>query len=330
MKKRALITGVFGQDGSYVAELLAKKGYEVHGIARLPLSKNAQRICAFLQKNGIDIITHECLLEKYTDVLALISALRPHECYHLAATHYSSQATEAERLTIARELYQNNIISASNLLHAIHVSSPETKVVFAGSSLMFDATNESPQDETTPFSTASIYGLSKVAAAELARFYRAQHGMHVTNAILYNHESPRRSFDFVTQKIAWNVAQIKMGTSTTMTLGNLHSAKDWGYAQDYANGMYLAAQQEKSDDYIFATGELHSVEEFLSYAFRAIGVEQWRDYVTIDATLATKLDTPLRGNAQKAYQQLNWKHTLTFSELAEKMVNAVLDEKSKL
>lgn len=325
MKKTSLITGLFGQDGSYLAELLSRKGYEVHGVARTPLGEASERIARHLTASGISPVLHACDLNDPAAVGDLIGSLKPDECYHLAATHFSSEATAEERSRIAARLYRNNVLSGSNLIHAVQGRSPSTRLVLAGSCLMYDATDRTPQDEGLPYRSNSAYGLSKIAVAELAKAYRERDGLHLSNAALYNHESPRRPDSFVTRKIAEAVAGIKKGEIDSFVLGNVNARKDWGFAGDYVEGLWRMAQQPAGDDFILATGVTHSVEEFLVHAFRAVGVSDWTPYVKVNDKLATSLPIELRGDASKAARKLSWKPAVGFPELVERMVKASLN-----
>ncbi len=321
--KKAVVTGIFGQDGSYLTEILYNKGYEVHGIIRKPLSQNTKRIAQYLFGKEIKIHTHEIDLNEYRDVVKLLAELKPDECYHLAATHYSSSTSQGERKKIACTLYENNIRSASHLIHGINEVSPKTRLVLAGSCLMFDGTSQSPQTELTPYQSNSLYGLSKIAAAELARFYRDTENMHFSTVILYNHESPRRGSSFVTQKIAEQVVLIKEKQKKEIVLGNMDSQKDWGYAKDYAYGMWLMAQADSPDDYILSTGVTHTVEDFLRLAFQAVNITGWKNYIRLEPSYTSVGQAQLIGNADKAYRKLGWKHTIKFDELVTLMVQSV-------
>lgn len=328
MTKRALITGIFGQDGSYLAEILQEKGYEVHGVARMPLSRNAERIQRFLKSKGISPAIHECRLDRFSEVANLLERLKPDECYHLAATQYSSSTSSSTRDTVARQLYQNNVLTGSNLIYSMKEHSPQTRLVLAGSCLMFDATRETHQDEKTPYASKSDYGLSKIAVASLAKAFRESLGLPISTAILYNHESPRRDGSFVTQKIAHTVVLIKERRQEKLTLANLDSQKDWGYAKDYAYGMWLMSQQETPDDYILATGTGHTVQEFVKEAFHAVGILEWEKYVDLDQSIASVCEAILIGNPEKACRQLGWRHSKTFPELVKWMVTSAMEGSS--
>lgn len=324
MPKKALITGVYGQDGSYLAEILAGKGYEVHGVEKEPLSENAAKIKAHLVAKRVFVNLHKCDLNKSEDVNSLLKEMKPDECYHLAATHYSSSTNENERDRVSSILYKNNVISALNIIHAIKTFSKTTRLVLAGSCLMFDDVPQSPQNELMPFATTSIYGLSKIAASNLASLYRKAYNLHLSTAILYNHESPRRLDSFVTKKIAQNVVKIQKGEIKTFTLANLDSCKDWGYARDYAFGMWLMAQQKNPDDYILSTGKGHTVEEFVDQAFKTAGICDWKKHVKLDEGISVRTGAKLIGCSDKACKKLSWGHSMSFSKLVKLMVEAEL------
>lgn len=327
MTKSALITGIFGQDGSYLAELLHSKGcYEIHGIARRPLSPSAKAMAEFLTKSGCSAVLHDCDLKSSESISDLVKQLKPDECYHLAATHHSSSATEEQRRDVARILYENNVLMGNNLLHAIALFSPKTHLVLAGSCLMYDDSVITPQTENLPYCSCSVYGQSKIAVADLAKVYRHDYGIHVSNAILYNHESPRRSASFVTRRIARHVALIRQKKINSFPLGNLDSVRDWGYAKDYVAGMWLMAQQRDPDDYLFATGNAHAVEDFVRCAFEVADIPNWRQYVDVDERMVLRNSTRLVGNSEKAYRKLSWGHTVSFEALVQLMVEAAFCE----
>lgn len=323
--KTALITGIFGQDGSYLAELLQAKGYAVHGVARAERSSQSVAIAQHLASRGVRTVLHVCDLLDYDSVAALFSALQPDECYHLAAVHYASSTSPEAEADAGRQVYEVNLRTGANCIFAVRAQSPRTRLVLAGSCLMYDALTASPQRETMPFASHSMYGLAKAAVAELARGVRASAGLHVSNAILYNHESPRRGDAFVTQKIARQVARIKRGDATTLTLANLDSRKDWGHAADYVQGLWRMAQQATGDDYILATGETHSVEEFVGQAFEIAQVPRWRDHVRLDASLVARPPLTLVGDARKARDILGWSPQVAFPVLVQQMVTAAMN-----
>jgi GDPmannose 4,6-dehydratase len=321
MMRKALITGVFGQDGSYLAELLTAKGYEVHGIEKRTLSHNAELIYEHLAGKNIKVFLHECDLNSFAEVESLFESVKPDECYHLSATHYSSEISALEKYRVDRNLFQNNVLSTLNLLYAIRNISSETKFVLAGSCLMYDGLKRFPQDETMPFLSESIYGLSKIASSNLVSYMRETHNLHLSVAILYNHESPRRSMEFVTKKIIANLLKCKKGEMNRFSLGNLSIMRDWGYAKDYVLGMWLMCQQSKPGDYILATGQGHTVEEFLKCAAGIIDID-WKQYVDIDASLIVKSpQATLIGDPTLAKTRLKWMHSVSFAELISIMIH---------
>ena len=317
MKRKALISGITGQDGSYLAELLLKKDYEVHGmVRRVALEDPAHRlhrIKDILQK----IELHPVSLESYASVYRLIARVRPDEIYHLAGQSFVSYLFDDEFST-----FNTNINGTHHVLAAFRDLVPQSRFYFAGSSEMFGAVNVSPQDELTPFHPYSAYGISKVAGFELTRNYREAYHLHASSGILYNHEGPRRGFEFVTRKITSHVAKIKLGATKELRLGNLDARRDWGHAKDYVWAMWRMLQEHEPDDYVIATGETHCVREFLDIAFSHAGLD-YRDYVIIDP----QLDRPSRGgllfgNCAKAKAKLGWNYSRVFSDLVREMVDA--------
>ena len=324
--KKALITGIFGQDGSYLAEILTEQGYQVHGIARTHLSDHAQKISAHLKTKGIKPIIHECDLLNQEQIGTLVKMLQPEECYHLAATHYSSQAHRGQNVNAMTKIYTDNVLSVLHLLNVFTEISPNTRLILAGSCAMFSATHETPHNETTHFATDSLYGLSKVSIAELADHFRKMWGLHVSVAILYNHESPRRPEDFVTKKIVHNLKRMSCGEINGFELDNLYSVKDWGYAKDYANGIHLMGLQTQPQNFILATGIGHSIETFLSSAAELIGVSNWREKIQVrQAEMPNPKPIPLIGDPAKAVEKLGWHHTLSFNALVALLVKSEFD-----
>lgn len=318
-RKRALITGITGQDGSYLAELLLSKGYEVHGIVRrVAIEDPLHRL--WRVRNILDRITlHSGSLESYASIFNIIEEVVPDECYHLAAQSFVSYSFEDEFTTI-----HSNINGTHYLLSAIKRKAPQCHFYFAGSSEMFGQARATPQDEETPFRPRSPYGISKLAGFELTRNYREAYGIHASSGILFNHESPRRGHEFVTRKITAHAARIKLGQLGEIRLGNLEAKRDWGHARDYVAAMWRMLQQDKPDDYVVATGKSHSVGEFLEKAFTLLGLD-FRNYLVPDMTFYRPSEiTILCGNASKAYRTLAWQPTVTFDELVDEMVRSDL------
>jgi GDPmannose 4,6-dehydratase len=319
-KKRVLITGILGQDGSYLAELLQAKGYEVHGIEKQPLSPGAARIYQYLTGKHVEVMLHQCDLNAFAEVEVLMESIKPEECYHLAATHYSSEISELEKRGIDRSLFQNNVLSTLNLIYAIRDISPRTKFVLAGSCLMYDGLMQSPQNETMPFRSESVYGLSKIAASSILSHIRHVHNLHLSIAVLYNHESPRRSLNFVTKKIVSSLLKCKKGEIGSFHLGDLNIIRDWGYARDYVYGMWLMGQQVAPGNYILATGQGHTIKEFLECAAGILDVD-WKKHVIVDAGVIVKPpEATMIGDPTLAKTKLRWTHSVNFRELINIMV----------
>jgi GDPmannose 4,6-dehydratase len=319
MTKRALITGITGQDGSYLAEFLLDKGYEVHGIVRRVAIEDVEhrlwRIRHILDK----IVLQPASMESYASIFNVVDKLRPDECYHLAAQSFVSYSFEDEFSTI-----NTNINGTHFVLSAIKEKAPKCKFYFAGSSEMFGLVKESPQNENTPFHPRSPYGISKVAGFDLTRNYREAYNLFACSGILFNHESPRRGYEFVTRKISNAVAKIKLGLSKELKLGNLEAKRDWGYAGDYVKAMWLMLQQDQPDDYVIASGETHSVKEFAEMAFSYAGLD-WKDFVVVDDRFFRSAEVyELRGDSSKARRKLGWQPTVSFGELIKMMLEADL------
>jgi GDPmannose 4,6-dehydratase len=315
--KRALITGITGQDGSYLAELLLDKGYEVHGfVRRVVLEAPEQRLSRLLPI--LDRITlHSVSLESYAGIHQALTAIHPDECYHLAAQSFVSYSFDDEFSTL-----NININGTHYLLAALKILAPECRFYFAGSSEMFGKADQVPQNELTRFHPRSIYGISKVAGFELTRNYRETYGMHTSAGIMFNHESPRRGYEFVTRKITSGVARILAKKVQTLKLGNLEAKRDWGHAREYVEAMWLMMQQEQPDDYVIATGETHSVREFAELAFSSVGLD-YEKYLVIDSNLYRPTEAnPLVGDTAKALTQLSWRPRTAFAELVKEMVEA--------
>lgn len=317
--RKALITGITGQDGSYLAEFLLEKGYEVHGIVRrVAIEDPEHRLWRI--KHLLDKLTlHPASLESYPSIFNVIENVKPDECYHLAAQSFVSYSFEDEFSTI-----NTNINGTHYALSAIKMRSPHCKFYFAGSSEMFGLANETPQKETTPFHPRSPYGVSKVAGFHLTTNYRDSYGLFACSGILFNHESPKRGLEFVTRKISNAVASIKLGLSKKLRLGTLEARRDWGFAGEYVEAMWLMLQQDRPDDYVIATGVTHSVEEFVELAFSSVGLD-WHEHVVIDERLYRPAEIhELRGDYSKAKKILGWKPTVSFEELVKMMVEADL------
>lgn len=316
--KRALITGITGQDGSYLAEYLLGLGYEVHGLVRRVALEDPHRRFARIGHLLKEIVLHPASLESYPSIFHVISRHDFDECYHLAA-----QSFVAESFNDGFSTMNTNINGTHYMLAALRELRPNCRFYFAGSSEMFGKVAETPQQETTRFHPRSPYGISKVAGFDLTRNYREAYGMFASNGILFNHESPRRGHEFVTRKITSGVARIKLGLAQELWLGNLEARRDWGHARDYVKAMYLMLQ-DKPDDYVVATGETHSVRDFCELAFGEVDLD-YREYVKIDERLLRPAEVDLLvGDATKARVELGWQPEYTFARLVKEMVQADL------
>jgi GDPmannose 4,6-dehydratase len=321
--KTALITGITGQDGSYLAELLLEKGYEVHGIIRRASTFNTGRIDHLYKDphiNGVRLFLHYGDISDSTNLIKLLYRIQPNEVYHLAAQSHV-------RVSFDIPEYTGDVtgLSTVRILEAIRETGVGSKFYQASSSEMFGKVSEVPQRETTPFHPRSPYGVAKVYAYWATVNYRESYGLFACNGILFNHESPRRGETFVTRKITRAVAQIKAGLQKKLYLGNLDAKRDWGYAREYVEAMWMMLQQDAPDDYVIATGETHSVEEFLNEAFSRAGLN-WRDYVELDAKYLRPAEVDLLiGDASKAKRILGWKPTVSFAGLVSLMVDADME-----
>jgi GDPmannose 4,6-dehydratase len=320
MSKKALITGITGQDGSYLAELLLGKGYEVHGLIRRASTFNTERLDAIYQdphSGSARLFLHYGDLGDAVSTFKLIAELQADEIYHLGAQSHV-------RVSFDIPEYTADITGTgtARLLEAIHQASPKSRFYQASSSEMYGLVQEVPQRETTPFYPRSPYGCAKVYSYWLTVNYRESYGMHASNGILFNHESPRRGETFVTRKITRAVARIAAGVQKKLYLGNLDSKRDWGYAPEFVEAMYLMLQQDNPDDYVVATGETHTIREFLEVSFSQVGLD-WEKYVEIDARYFRPAEVDLLiGDPAKAKKQLNWQPKTTFKDLVRIMTAA--------
>jgi len=318
--KRALITGITGQDGSYLAELLLGQGYEVHGIVRRVALEDPTRRFSRIQHILPELNLHPASLESFASLYKVVAAVPFDECYHLAA-----QSFVAESFVDGFSTMNININGTHYLLSSLQEARPECRFYFAGSSEMFGKVREVPQSEKTPFHPRSPYGISKVAGYHLTMNYREAYGIFGCNGILFNHESPRRGYEFVTRKITSTIAKIKAGRATELRLGNLDARRDWGHAADYVRAMWLMLQQDQPDDYVVATGINHTVREFCEIAFAAADLD-WREWVTVDPRFYRPAEVAdLLGDAAKARRVLEWEPTYTFEDLVREMVRADLE-----
>ncbi len=317
--KRALITGITGQDGSYLAELLLSKGYEVHGIVRRIGAENHEarmsRILPILE----NVKLHHGDITNYPTVWKLIDAIKPDEIYHLAAQSQVGVSFEDQFGTM-----DVNINGTHHMLSALKELAPRSKFYFAATSEMFGSVLATPQNEQTPFNPVSPYGVSKVAGFYLTKIFRDAYGLFACSGILFNHESPRRGFEFVTRRISLAVARIKCGLQKELKLGNIDAERDWGFAPDYVKAMWLMLQQPKADDYVLGTGESHTVREFLEIAFSCVDLD-WQKFVKFDDSRLRPTDVQaLLADSAKARKTLGWSPSVSFKELVEMMVRADL------
>jgi GDPmannose 4,6-dehydratase len=314
--KCALITGITGQDGSYLAEWLLGQGYRVHGIVRRVALEDPDHRLSRLQEIRSRLVLHAASLESYASIHRVVHEVQPDECYHLAAQSFVSYSFDDEFSTL-----NTNINGTHFLLSALRTLTPQCRFYFAGSSEMFGMAETVPQNEDTRFHPRSSYGISKVAGFDLTRNYREAYGMFACNGILFNHESPRRGFEFVSRKITAGVARILAGKSTELRLGNLEALRDWGHAREYVGAMWLMLQQAEPDDYVVATGQCHSVREFVELAFSHVGLD-YTKFVTQDAELYRPAEVNLlQGDASKAQRVLGWTHRVELADLIREMVD---------
>jgi GDPmannose 4,6-dehydratase len=319
MTKRALITGLTGQDGSYLAEILVDLKYEVHGLVRRVALEDPQHRFNRIQHLLDRITLHPASLESYPSIFNVISRNQFDECYHLAA-----QSFVAESFADGFSTMNTNINGTHYMLAALRELQPNCKFYFAGSSEMFGKAREVPQNETTPFHPRSPYGISKVAGFDLTRNYREAYGMFCVSGILFNHESPRRGFEFVTRKITSAVPRIKNGTQKELRLGNLEARRDWGHAKDYVRAMHLMLQRDEPDDFVVASGESHTVREFCELAFAEAGLD-YQEFVVQDEQFYRPAEVDsLIGDASKARAELGWQPEFGFRALVEDMVRSDL------
>ena len=315
MPKRALITGITGQDGSHLAEYLLELGYEVHGvIRRVALEQPEHRLNRVLAIRD-QIHLHPASLESYPSLFQIFSRHEFDECYHLAAQSFVAESFSDGFSTMAA-----NVNGTHFVLEALRSLQPKCHFYFAGSSEMFGKVRETPQRELTPFHPRSPYGISKVAGYYLTMNYREAYDMFCCSGILFNHEGPRRGFEFVTRKITQGVVRIKLGLQETLRLGNLDAQRDWGHAADYVRAMHLMLQHSEPDDYVVATGETHSVREFCKLAFDEVDLD-YRDYVEVDPLFYRPAEVDqLIGDASKVHHTLGWTPKHTFPEIVHEMV----------
>lgn len=318
MEKRALITGVTGQDGSYLSELLLSKRYEVHGLVRRVAFEDEKDRFSRIPETLKRIHMHYGDITDYAGLCRLLLEVRPDEVYHLAAQSFVQISFEDDFNTL-----RTNIDGTHYLLRALREISPKTKFYFAGSSEMFGQADRAPQNEQTLFNPVSPYAISKAAGFYLTKMYRTAYGIFACNGILFNHESPRRGLEFVTRKITHTIALIKAGKAKKLLLGNPDAKRDWGFAGDYVAAMWLMLQQPKPYDYVIGTGETHSVKEFVEFAFAHAGLDPKKYVVYQHKQDLRPAEVPLlQADAAKARRILHWKPAVSFPELVKMMVDA--------
>ena len=324
MAKTALITGILGQDGPYLAKLLIEKGYKVYGLMRRYSQPHMDNLKFLGIEHDVDFVEGD--LTDESSLLNLIKTTRPSEIYNLAAQSFVGSSWDQAKLTT-----EVNSLGVLYLLNSIKFFSPTTKFYQASTSEMFGLSNDGGyQDENTVFHPRSPYGISKVYAYWMTVNFRESYGLFTTNGILFNHESPLRGIQFVTRKITDGVARIKLGLADSISLGNLDAKRDWGFAGDYVEAMYLMMQAEQPDDYVVGTGETHAVSEFVELAFAEVGITDWKKYVIIDARFKRPAEVPhLLGRATKANTKLGWKPKMAFKDLVKTMVQADLKRLQK-
>jgi GDPmannose 4,6-dehydratase len=317
--KTALITGITGQDGSYLAEFLLEKGYEVHGIVRRAAIEDPDHRMSRITHMMDRIVIHPGSVESYPSLFNVVKQIEPDECYHLAAQSFVAYSFSDEFSTLL-----TNINGTHHMLSAIKEIVPSCRFYFAGSSEMFGNAKESPQNENTPFRPRSAYGISKLTGYHLVRNYREAYGLFAVSGIFFNHESPRRGFEFVTRKISSHAAKIKLGLAKELRLGNLDARRDWGHAKDYVKAMWMMLQTDSPDDYVVGTGESHSVREFVKIVFDYLGLDD-RGVVITDQTYYRPAEIcDLVADASKARSKLGWSYRYRFIDLAQEMVESDL------
>ena len=334
-KKKAFITGITGQDGSYLAEFLLGKDYEVHGLVRRVALEDPSHRLKRINHIKDKLVSHTGNIESYSRLIDIFDEVRPDECYHLASQSFVYESFEDSFST-----FLTNVEGTLNVINALKKRSPKCRFYFAGSSEMFGRVRETPQSEDTPFYPRSPYGITKVTGFDLTRNFRDSYDLFACNGILFNHESPRRGHEFVTRKISNSAAKIKLGLQEDIELGNLNAKRDWGHAKDFVEAMWLMLQQEKPEDYVIATGETHTVREFVEEAFKVadiypikwsgegineIGIYNGKTIIKVNKNFFRPAEVNiLIGNPQKAKDKLGWEPKTKFKELVRMMVESDL------
>lgn len=318
MKRKALITGANGQDGSYLAELLLEKDYDVYCIVRRSSIENQEKMSNLgAIRDNVNILT--CSLENSLSVYKIFQKIMPDECYHLAASSFVGYAIEDDL-----SIMTNNFNTTHNILSSVIDLCPKCRVYFAGSSEIFGNANTYPQNEETAYNPRSVYGISKLSSHCLVKTYRDLYKIYACTGFTYNHESPRRGLSFVTRKITSAAAAISLGIENVLAMGNIDACRDWGYAPDYVNAMFLMLQQKQPKDYVIATGKLHSVRDVLNMAFSHVGLD-YRKYVVVnDAFIRPDESVPLVGDSTRIWRELGWRYTKKLPEVIHEMVESDL------
>ncbi len=322
--KRALITGITGQDGSYLAEFLLSKGYKVYGLTRRTSTVNFVNIQHLVDGDKVTLLSGDLLDQ--TSLTEAVEESQPDEVYNLAAQSFVKTSWNQPVLT-----GEFTALGVTRMLEAVRKVNPKAKFYQASSSEMFGKVIETPQKETTPFHPRSPYGVAKAYGHYITMNYRESFDMFAVSGILFNHESPRRGLEFVTRKISHAVARISLGKQEKLHLGDLNPKRDWGFAGDYVEAMWMMLQQDTPDDYVIATGETHSIQDFVTKAFQAVGIENWQDYVvanTPEFMRPAEVDL-LIGDASKAKEKLGWEPKTSFDQLVEMMVKADIEREEK-
>ncbi len=313
-KKKALIFGICGQDAAYMSKLLVEKGYEVHGIGRSVTQEKTWRLRELGVAEGVQIQTGDITDAGF--VFRLFSELQPDECYNFAAVSFVGLSWKIVNTTL-----NVNTNGVANILDAIRSVSSHTRLYQAGSSEMFGRPHNELQDETALCNPCNPYGVSKLSAYNMLKIYREAYELHLSNAYCYNHESPLRGIEYVTRKITDGVARIKLGLATELRLGNIESRRDWGFAGDYVEAMWRMLQQDEPGDYVLATGETHSIREFLTHAFASLKIDDWEQYIVEDERFYRPLEPyTLCGDTKKAKESLDWEPTMSFEDIVGSMV----------
>jgi GDPmannose 4,6-dehydratase len=315
--KTAIITGILGQDGSYLAELLLKKGYLVHGVMRQTVQHAERAVDLLFNPPKQKMFFHSVSDLSSSKIFTLIETVQPDELYHLASNSFVSYSMD-----VGTEVFKTNFDLSFSIFEAVKRYAPHCKIYFAGSSEMFGNARISPQDENTIFAPRSMYGVMKVACYNLARIYKDKHNVFVSTGFLYNHESPRRREEFVTRKITKGVARIYLGLSDNVQIGNLNAVRDWGWAPDYVFAMHLMLQESTPKDYVIATGIKTSVKTFLQEAFNVVGLDYEHFVRFDDSSFRPGEEITLCGDATKAQNELGWQPTRTLRQIIEEMVRS--------